>query len=587
MKKRTILQNTFLFSGCFLFLVTVFTIFASCILSFSSFKKQAQAYLQQSAQKKQLEFQASLNAQIVLVLQLTKSPTVREYMKNPENKSLERTALKEFAAYKKSFLADTIFWASDADKKFWSDLEYAYTVDTSNPENYWYKMTVEETEVYNFNINYNSVLNKTLLWLNAVVRDENGKPIGLLGTGIPLSDFINNMYEDLDPFLTMYLYNNQMEITGAREQKLIEAKAPVTSIFNLIELPQGMPEKMTLISGKDGEYVLCPLPEIEWTIALKYKKNILKILTGSVSLISALVWFISLIIIGSFVFFITRILKSMHSVLVKTKEEATNQNVLMDGTIEALSSSNTTLDAFGKKLEDENHQIEDCTQKTEELISNLNELGNLRSDSMLSTTDLETSSRSGLSHINNISEKISELSSCTEQLGAANNLIAGITSRTNLLAMNASIEAAHAGEQGKGFAVVANEVRALAARSKEQQLGVAKAIEHIKELVGEIVSFSETAQKAFTEITEDTHRVQENFMDMSQKLEIQTSIGNDISRTLNNISKGSKDFIDQFDLMQNANTNLSDEVKQAAENSMKLVQSTQDTLDSMGKFCTG
>ena len=74
-------------------------------------------------------------------------------------------------------------------------------------------------------------------------------------------------------------------------------------------------------------------------------------------------------------------------------------------------------------------------------------------------------------------------------------------------------------------------------------------------------------------------------MDMSQKLELQTSIGNDISRTLNNISRGSKDFIDQFDLMQNANTNLSEEVKQAAENSMKLVQSTQDTLDSMRKVC--
>ncbi len=582
MKKRTIIQNSFIFAACFLFLVTVFAIFASCILSFASFKKQAQAYLQQSAQKKQLEFQASLNSQIVLVLQLTKSPSIKEYMKNPSNKNLEKTALKEFAAYKKSFLADTIFWASDTDKKFWSDLEYAYTVDTSNPENYWYKMTLEETEIYNFNINYNSVLNKTLLWLNAVVRDDNGKAIGLLGTGIPLSDFINNMYENLNDELTMYLYNNQMEITGALEQKLIEAKTPVNSIFNSVELPEGMPKEITFLSGKDGEYILCPLPEIEWTIAIKYRKNIFRILTGQVFVISLIVWFISLIIISAFVIFIIRVVKSMNSILVKTKDEASTQNSLMDGTLQALTSSNETLETFGNKLKTENSEIDDCTQKTQELILNLNELSNLRSDSMLSTTDLETSSNSGLSHLNQISDKIAELSSCTEQLGAANNLIAGITSRTNLLAMNASIEAAHAGEQGKGFAVVANEVRALAARSKEQQLGVAKSIEHIKELVEDIVNCSKTAQNSFSEITEDTHRVQENFNDMSQKLEIQSSIGSSISDTLRAISKASKDFIEQFDLMRAANSNLSEEIRQATDNSQKLVQVTQDTLDSMG-----
>lgn len=55
-------------------------------------------------------------------------------------------------------------------------------------------MTLLETEVYNFNINYNPTLKQTNLWGNAVVSDDAGKPIGILGTGIPLTDMIQEMY---------------------------------------------------------------------------------------------------------------------------------------------------------------------------------------------------------------------------------------------------------------------------------------------------------------------------------------------------------------------------------------------------------
>lgn len=580
MQKDSIFKKTLFFSGIFLAVVTVFAVCASVLFSFTLFKTQARQEIEQFANEKRLEFQASLEGQILLALQLAKSSIVIDYFSDVDDAELKSAAIRECSSYQNSFLGKTIFWVADADKEFWSDCKYSYTVDPSNPSEYWYKMTMEETDVYNFNINYNSELNTTSLWVNAVVRNEVGNAIGIIGTGIPLSDFVASMYENLPAEFSMYLYNSQMEITGATDQTLIVNKEKLDTLYPKLNFPADLPKTVEFLSDSKGEYVLCPIPEVSWTIFVQCKKNFLQIITGNVSFAVLLVWILATVIIVSFVIFIVKILQTMNFVLIGTKNEAVSQNALMNSVNKALVSNNETLQGFGDKLKDENEKISQSTLKTDELNTNLNELNDLRADSMMSTTDLETSSKAGLTHISNVNSKIEELATCMDQLGTANNVIAGITSRTNLLAMNASIEAAHAGEHGKGFAVVANEVRNLAARSKEQQQGVARSIEHIKKLVGEMVEYSATAQKSFTEITEDTRRVQENFSRMSEKLNYQTEIGRSITQNLSIISESSRGFMKEFNTMWSANEVLGNEVEQVLKNSLQLVKTTEETLES-------
>ncbi|MGL4986697.1 MAG: methyl-accepting chemotaxis protein, partial [Treponemataceae bacterium] len=92
----------------------------------------------------------------------------------------------------------------------------------------------------------------------------------------------------------------------------------------------------------------------------------------------------------------------------------------------------------------------------------------------------------------------------SEMLLETNKIISSISNQTNLLAMNAAIEAAHAGESGKGFAVVADEIRKLAENSSEQSKQVGVQLNQIREKLDEIVTASSDSRTAFDSIVEQT-----------------------------------------------------------------------------------
>ncbi|MBQ0003521.1 MAG: hypothetical protein KBT21_08280 [Treponema sp.] len=583
MNQKNLKLTIKVYSIAFIAIVFAAAVCTCIFFSRASNRKNVQAELEQLAGQKNLEFQANLNSQIMLALQMAKSPVIVDYFIDPEDKELERLAVKEFASYQNSFIAKTSFWCNSKDLRFYSDLKYSYTVDPKNPDDYWFNMTVNDTPVYNFNINYNKELGKTMLWLNVVVRDKNGKSVGLCGTGIPITEFVDEMYSGMPSYIDMYLYNNSLEITGAKDSSILADKILISKYFPNLTEKNALCKALTHLSSSKVETVLTPIEVIGWNLLLSSKITLSSYFTSEGLLLGAIMILIALVIVGYYTFIFHKVLVTTTGHLVDTKEKAGSQVELMDQVNSTIKENVDYLGQFGDLIEHQIKQIETSVDNTSELMGDLDAMNVLRKDSIASTNDLSESSRKGNSHISNITSKIDELSECTKRLSSANNLIASITSKTNLLAMNAAIEASHAGEHGKGFAVVAKEIRALAEKSRTQQQDVSHAIDDINSMVSDMVEFSQTAKESFEEIVENTQRVQNNFQNMSNKLESEASLVQTISANLQNVTNSSQKINLSFDEMKESNQQITKEISQAASSSSELLTITDDLLKTMGE----
>ena len=190
-------------------------------------------------------------------------------------------------------------------------------------------------------------------------------------------------------------------------------------------------------------------------------------------------------------------MKAEFSALVAESER---KSEALRGAEEKCVMAEREISALSNKLresESENARKDDelCAlkAKTEAMSENSAKIGD-------SFVVLEEKAQSGIEKQGAVNEQIYEIERESKALQEANSVISGIAEMTNLLAMNAEIEAAHAGEAGKGFSVVANEIRRLAEDSGEQSRRIGEQLSKITRTIEEIVSSSKLASDALEDV---------------------------------------------------------------------------------------
>jgi len=165
------------------------------------------------------------------------------------------------------------------------------------------------------------------------------------------------------------------------------------------------------------------------------------------------------------------------------------------------------MEQLNEHVEAQTSSIAASSSATEEMIANIRSVTDTLSKNTQSVRELQEASEAGHESLNKVVTDIQGIARESESLMEINSVMQNIASQTNLLSMNAAIEAAHAGEAGRGFAVVADEIRKLAESSSKQSKTIGGVLKSIKGAIDGITKSTDTVLGKFDAIGEGVRTV--------------------------------------------------------------------------------
>ena len=258
--------------------------------------------------------------------------------------------------------------------------------------------------------------------------------------------------------------------------------------------------------------------------------------------------------------------------ITSVSNAVTKQNQTLDSVQEIFGKSIEEIQNLDGLIESQSAGIVESSASIEEMVGNISSVSATISKMTSEYEELIKITNVVKSRQDEVFEQASRMSLQSENLTNTNNVISQIASQTNLLAMNAAIEAAHAGEAGKGFAVVADEIRKLAESSSIQSKSIKTELDEITSVIDTVVNATENSKKEFEEII--------------NKVSSTSTLVQEINNAMNEQEEASKQILIALHEMNDSTSNVQSISKETSTNIMS-VKSESSNLEQIAHTVAG
>ncbi|MCL2410433.1 MAG: methyl-accepting chemotaxis protein [Treponema sp.] len=262
------------------------------------------------------------------------------------------------------------------------------------------------------------------------------------------------------------------------------------------------------------------------------------------------------------------------------KSRVMNQSASVTETNSTMEQVANNIGKLNQHIESQASAVSQSSSSIEEMIANIKSVTEILSKNTASVKDLQESANTGRSSLQEVATDIQDIAKESEGLMEINSVMENIASQTNLLSMNAAIEAAHAGEAGKGFAVVAAEIRKLAESSGEQSKTIGSVLKKIKESIDKI--------------TRSTEKVMNRFEDMDYGVKTVADQEETIRNAMEEQSQGSKQILEATghvneitQHVKSGSIEMLEGSKEVMQESKNLERMTQEITNGMNEMAVG
>jgi methyl-accepting chemotaxis protein len=262
------------------------------------------------------------------------------------------------------------------------------------------------------------------------------------------------------------------------------------------------------------------------------------------------------------------------------KDLVVNQSSSVSKTNRSMGNITGNIEKLGELVDRQTTSVAQSSSAVEEMLANIQSVTQTLIKNVENVRALADASEVGRSGLQDVSADIQQIARESEGLLEINSVMENIASQTNLLSMNAAIEAAHAGEAGKGFAVVADEIRKLAESSSEQSKTISTVLKKIKDSIDKITRSTDAVLNKFEAIDSGVKTVSDQEENVRNAMEEQSAGSQQILESISELNELTGMVKSSSEEMRQGSTEVIRESK-------SLGEVTEEVSGGMNEMATG